>query len=112
MNFEINTVLLMTIFIACYAVGVDFFACDIGQRISNAFNEINDVIGKFDWYLFPNELQKLLPIIIHFAQLPVEMKFFGSIACNRDSLKKVRMLKILFRFAVVTFQSVLLGNQQ
>lgn len=89
MNLEIDAVLLMTVFMVCYAFGVVFVACEVGQRISNEFSEINDVIERFDWYLFPDELKKILPIVMNLAQRPVCIDFFGSIACSRDVFKKV-----------------------
>lgn len=73
----------------CYAFGTLFVACELGQRASNAFDEINDVIGQFDWYLFPDELKKILPIIMQFAQRPVDVEFFGSISCSREVFKRV-----------------------
>lgn len=74
---------------ACYAFGTVLVFCEIGQRATNAFSEINDVIGQFDWYLFPDELKKILPIIIRFAQQPVDIKFFGSISSSRYVFKSV-----------------------
>ena len=81
--------LVLTIFDACFAFGILLIACELCQQIENAFVEIDDMIGEFDWYLFPNEIQQILPIIIAAAQKPVTIECFGSISCNRDVFKKV-----------------------
>lgn len=73
----------------CYAFGIVFIACEVGNRQSNAFDEIDDVIGQFKWYLFPDELKRILPFIIHFAQRPVNIEFFGSSSCNRNTFQRV-----------------------
>lgn len=82
-NLEFDAVLFKTILMAFFSFGIVFVACEFGQRVSNAFGEINSVVGQFDWYLFSDDLQKILPIIINFAQQPVNIEFFGNISCNR-----------------------------
>lgn len=61
---------------------------ELGQRVTDAFEEICDEISAFQWYLFPLQLQKLLPTILIETQRPVEMECFGSITATRDTLKK------------------------
>lgn len=73
----------------CYAFGIVFIACELGHRASDAFDEVNDVVGKFEWYLFPDELKNILAIIISFVQRPVNVEFFGSSSCSRDTFKGV-----------------------
>lgn len=72
-----------------YAVILKFIACEIGERLSGAFSEINDVICRFDWYLFPAEVQRILPIVMVSAQHPVDFVCFGSITANWEFFKKV-----------------------
>lgn len=67
-----------------------FVACEIGQNVSNAFKEIDDEIDRFHWYLFPAEIQKMLPILLSVTQRPINIEVFGSIACDRENFKKVR----------------------
>lgn len=52
--------------------------------------ELYDSLVQFDWYLFPIEVQKVLPICFLSVQEPVEIKCFGSIACTRETFKKVK----------------------
>lgn len=77
-------------FEAGYAFTVVFLVCELCQRATDAFNKINDTIGGFDWYLFPIEIQKMLPTIMIVTQKIVGQKYFGSIMCLRPTFKKVR----------------------
>lgn len=63
--------------------------CELGQRLSNAFDEILDEFEKFHWYRFPNEINRLLPMLMAEAQLPVEIEVFGSITCCRYVMQTV-----------------------
>lgn len=82
-------ILFSTVFNACNAFGVAFSFCELGQRISNAFDEIDDVIAQLKWYLCPDELKRILPIIIINSQDPVALEYFGSTSCSRETFKKV-----------------------
>ena len=57
--------------------------------MSSEFEDINDLINRFDWHLLPLEIQRLLPIIMANAQQPVGFQCFGSFICNRDTFKTV-----------------------
>ena len=81
--------MLTTIIEVAYAFGILFTACELGQRMNHAFNECNDMIDQFDWYLFPANIQRMLPIIINFAQQPIVIKCFGSTAAVRETFKYV-----------------------
>ena len=80
---------VMSIEVFC-AFGFVFVACELGQRISDAFNELSDVIGRFNWYTFSVEVQHILPTIILVAQQPVVISCFGSVLCLREAFKKVK----------------------
>lgn len=90
MHGEMN---LMTIGIAIIdtlvATACMFVTCELGQRGSNAFEEILDEFDKFNWYKFPLEISRSLPMILAVAQMPVALEVFASIACCRDVLKTV-----------------------
>lgn len=82
------------IFFSSGAMATVFVACELGQRISNASIEINDVFDQFNWYLFPVEIQRILPTAILYVQQPIEVKFFGSSSCSREQAKRVSFYKI------------------
>lgn len=66
-----------------------FVPCELFGQLSSKFDDINDRINRFNWYLFPLEMQRMLPLIMINAQQPVDFGCFGSFACNRDTFKKV-----------------------
>lgn len=66
-----------------------FAACEVGHRVNIGFIECNDMIDKLKWYRFPVNVQRMLPIIINYAQQPVELTCFGSAALNRETFKYV-----------------------
>lgn len=67
-----------------------FITCEVFGRISSKFDDINDIMNQYEWYFFPLNVQKILPIILIYAQQPVNIYCFGSIACNRETFKKVK----------------------
>lgn len=82
--------MLLVVFIeVAYAFGLLCFACELGERFRNLFEEIAVTIDQFNWYLFPFEMQRTLPIIILNVQQPVAIACFGSILCDRNSFKFV-----------------------
>lgn len=80
---------LLTIFTGLMALALVFINCELCQRISDAYEQVDITIVQFEWYLFPNDIQRMLPIIIANAQQPVELECFGSIKCGREVFKNV-----------------------
>lgn len=80
---------MFAIFILLFTL---FVTCEFCQQISNAFSEIDDTIGQFNWYRFPNEINQMLPTILMMTQQPIEMKCFGSISCSQETFKKVQLI--------------------
>lgn len=83
--------LLLLIICGIFATATVFIACEISQRLIDAFDDIDSTIERFDWYLFPVEIQRMLPMIIMYAQDPVSLECFGSIICTREVFKSVRI---------------------
>lgn len=82
--------LLVLIVNGIFAFTTVFIACELGEGMIEAFDEIDSTIDQLNWYLFPIEFQQILPMIIVNAQQLIEMECFGSIACTRDVFKNVR----------------------
>lgn len=72
-----------------------FISCEVGQQLSDAFEEINDIIDQYKWYLLPIKLRRTLPMIMIVSQKPVIMALFGSISCGREVFAKVRSMHFL-----------------
>lgn len=82
-------VLLTTILEDSYAFGILFIGCELGQRVSLAFEECREMVNQFEWYLFPAEIQRMLPLILHFTQQPFNITCYGSTNCDRGTFKAV-----------------------
>lgn len=87
-HYNLDALIISTFEMFCTLV-VLFVTSELGERISSEFEDINNQINRFDWYLCPINMQKMLPVIMTNLQQPVEFKCFGSIACNRDTFKAV-----------------------
>lgn len=95
--------LLLIISEASAGIAGVFLSCDLGQRSSDNWNAINLKFDQFDWYLFPNELKRILPIIIAVAQQPAELKCFGSFSLSREVFKKVSQSNRFLELKSVSF---------
>lgn len=82
-------VLLITSIQTFYSFGLIYTACELCQRANFAFEDCIVSINQFEWYSFPDEIQRLLPLIIQFTQQPIELKCYGSTACDRELFKYV-----------------------
>lgn len=82
-------VLSITLFEVFYSFIAVLIPCELSQRLNLGFDEFNDMIVQFEWYLFPGKIQRMLPIVMNFTQQPVEITCFGSITANRDAFKYV-----------------------
>lgn len=78
-----------SIFNGINVLSFNFITCESGQRLTNSFDEVDDDLGQLDWYLFPIEIQRLLPMTIMNVQEPPVIKCFGNIQCSREQFKKV-----------------------
>lgn len=67
-------------------------SCELGQRINLAYGECSDMVDQLDWHLFSSDIQRLLPLILQFTQLPIEIKCFGSVACGREAFKHMSFI--------------------
>lgn len=84
--------LILTVIEIVYAFGILVIICELCQRISQSFDEYSDMIDQFDWYLLPMEIQRMLPMIFMFTQQPIEIKYFGTMAYGRPTMKYVRII--------------------
>lgn len=72
-----------------WAFAFVYIICEFGQRVSNAYIEIEDEIGQLDWYLFSMEIQKILPTLMIVTQKTVGLDVFGNISADREDFQKV-----------------------
>lgn len=79
----------------CYAFGLLFMYCEMGEQISGAFGEIEDEMYEMDWHLYPIKTQKIMLIILINAQQPVEFMGFGNFPANRETMQRVNSTQII-----------------
>lgn len=62
-----------------------------GERVSNEFVEMDDVLTvSFNWYKFPLKTWRIIPIVTICVQQPVRINCFGKkIGCTREIFQKV-----------------------
>lgn len=83
-----------------WAFSTIFGICEFGEKFRKMFGEINDVYDRFAWNSFPYEAQQLLPMLLMFAQRPVQLQVFGSISCDRVTLKNVGKILIFLHISI------------
>lgn len=66
-----------------------FAFCEMGELVSNQFNEFEMTLGQCKWYLFSLNLQRMCIIVLANAGQPTTVHGFGNIVCTRESMKKV-----------------------
>lgn len=59
--------------------------------MSDQFGEVDNIIYGSEWYAFPGDVQRILPIIMMGAQESVILQGFGNLTCSRDAFKKVHL---------------------
>lgn len=70
--------------------------CEFGERVNNAFIDLNRVFDRLSYYLFPNEIQRILPTLLMAFQQPVLLRGFGNLIFERTTFKMVKQfLKII-----------------
>lgn len=93
---KINLAAFLWIFSSREAKNPIFFNWATWKKYPNLENTENDTQHYICLYfrnLMPNEMQRMLPSILQFAQQSVETKCFGTIACGRETFKFVSTMK-------------------
>lgn len=72
-----------------WSLALFYSFCQFGQRLTDHFSELEMAISECDWYLFPEETQRILPIIIVAYQRHVTLQGFGNVSCTRETFKQV-----------------------
>lgn len=65
--------------------------CEVGEKVSQMFVEIDREIIHIQWFWFPIEVQRYFVIILSFGQKTVCLNGFGSISGSREVFKHVRI---------------------
>lgn len=78
-----------SIFYCVSGLGLVFFPCEVGQRLTNTFINIGDEFEQLNWYSFPTRIQRILPTILIGVQEPLAIGCFGIVSGSRVQFNKV-----------------------
>lgn len=70
-----------------------FVVCELSQDLCDKYGGVDDSFGQFCWYRFPDEIKRMLPMVILFIQEPISIGCFGSIECSRETFKNVSLIE-------------------
>lgn len=79
-------VTITEVFHAFFTVGL---VCEMGERVCDMFSAIDETMDEIDWYLYPIDVQRMLPAIMIVAQKQIYVEFFGSITASRETFRQV-----------------------
>lgn len=82
-------VYVVTVMKMLYSFGLICVYCEMCEEITSGFEEVADAIYQLDWYTYPLDIQRMLPLVLNYAQQPVQTIAFGNIPCTRETFKKV-----------------------
>lgn len=72
-----------------------FIACELGERACEMFGSVDGTVAEIDWYLYPIEIKRILPVIMITTQKDIYIELFGSITASRETFKRVRFAENL-----------------
>lgn len=75
--------------ISFWSNGQILLICELGQRLTNRFFEIDDEIFCSNWYTLPVDVQKMLLILVNGTQRPIVISGIGNTECTREGFKSV-----------------------
>lgn len=84
-----GSVVFSSFMLSIHSFALVFLCCEFGQKLSDAFDEIDYVIGQMYWYRLPLNLWKMLPFAIEAAHEPIRLRVFGSTSCARADFQAV-----------------------
>lgn len=79
-----------SVFYSACVLAMVSISCEFGQQLTNSFDEVTFKFKQLGWYLFPTEVQQMLPIILIGVQKPMVFGCFSIVKGSREQLKKVK----------------------
>lgn len=78
-----------------WALVLSAIFCEVGERMSMVWTELDDEIKKINWYFLSTKMGKTVIITISFSQREVTLDGFGNISGSREIFKKVSLFQRL-----------------
>lgn len=82
--------------VSTWAITPIFLGSELGERLTGRFFKIDNEIFNGVWYLFPINIQKMIPILINNTQQSIYLRGFGNISSSRQTFKEVIHLHLQF----------------
>lgn len=89
-NDSVTIELFFQLFLMVASIAFVVLFCELGEMLSKAYDQIDQQLFNCNWYKFPNEIRRMLLVVIANVQQPVTICGYGNILCGRDTLKRVR----------------------
>lgn len=74
-----------------------FIFCEFGENVCKEFDKVVNAVCESDWYAFPIEVQRSLPLLLIATQKQVIPRGFGNILCIRESFQTVIICFLSFQ---------------
>lgn len=100
-------VTITEVFHAFFTVGL---ACEMGERVCGMFGSIEETMDEIDWYLYPIEVQRMLPAIMMVAQKSIYVEFFASATASRETFSKVSGQAVRLELKIILFYLLIVFN--
>ena len=68
---------------------MNFVFGEIGERVTDQFEQFGDEVGRCDWNELPIEMQRMYLIFLSDTQQPKQIQSYGGITCTREQFKAV-----------------------
>lgn len=98
--------LMISSILAVWMIILILLTCEFGERLTNQYEIFYYEFGQCNWYLFPFEIQQVLPIIISNIQRPVMIRGYANTVCRREAGKTVTFFTISCIFFFVYFWAI------
>lgn len=91
--------LMISLILALWVISLILMICEFGERLTNQYEKFYYEFGQCDWYLFPLEIQRVLPIIISNIRKPAVIQGYSNTVCRREACKMVNLFTTILCFA-------------
>lgn len=90
--------LVTSLIVALWVVVMIFLTCESGERLTNQYDIFEYEYDQCNWYSFPLEIQRTLPILISSHQRPAMVQGYAHTVCRRASCATVTFLRFCWVF--------------
>lgn len=65
------------------------FYCEFSEMVCDEFEQFNEELHRYEWYLIPMEMQRIYLIFLLDTQQLTVVRGYGNILCTRVTFKAV-----------------------